>query len=164
VASLHRYENIFKEDRFNLIVDRLEQITKKLPIYLVQHPATKEQLEKLPRIKKRIVSNNQIHLLPRLEYLPFIKLVKNSEFVITDGGGNQEELYHMGKPTLLFRDETERQEGIGSTAIISRLDPELIADFLINYRNYRKDPTGNEVSPSKIIADFLQENNFGQQA
>jgi UDP-N-acetylglucosamine 2-epimerase (non-hydrolysing) len=161
VASLHRYENIFKEDRFNLIVDRLEQISKKFPIYLVQHPATKEQLNKLPQVKKRIIDNKNIHLLPRLEYLPFVKLIKHSEFVITDGGGNQEELYHMGKPTLLFRDETERQEGIGTTAVISRLDPKLVEDFLINYRDYQKTPTANKTSPTKIIVDFIQEHGFG---
>ena len=163
VASLHRYENIFKEDRFSLIVDRLEQITVKFPIYLVQHPATKEQLEKLPSIKNRIVSNKNIHLLPRLEYLPFIKLIKHSEFVITDGGGNQEELYHMGKPTLLFRDETERQEGIGTTAVLSKLDPEIIDSFIHDYQKYERKPTKliEIKSPSVIIAKWLQQRGFG---
>ncbi len=163
VASIHRYENIFKEDRFSTIVDRLDQITEKYPIYLVQHPATKEQLEKLPEIKKRITSNNKIHLLPRLEYLPFIKLIKHSEFVITDGGGNQEELYHMGKPTLIFRDETERQEGLGTTALISKLDPKLIADFMVNYKKYLHAPTIRKVSksPSMMIVNFLEQKGFG---
>ncbi len=157
VATIHRYENIFKEKRFNEIVDRLEQIAKEFPIYFVQHPATKEQLEKLPKIKKRLVSNKRISLLPRLEYLPFIKLIKHSEFMITDGGGNQEELYHMGKPTLLFRDETERQEGIGSTAVISKLDPRVIAEFIRNYPAYRRAPTlvSRKNSPSKIIVDYI---------
>lgn len=53
VASIHRYENIFKIDRFNEIVERLDQVATKFPIYLVQHPATKEQLDKLPSIKKK---------------------------------------------------------------------------------------------------------------
>jgi len=163
VASIHRYENIFKEERFSEIVDRLEQITQKFPIYLVQHPATKEQLEKLPVIKERIINNQKIHLLPRLEYLPFIKLIKNSEFVITDGGGNQEELYHMGKPTLLFRDETERQEGLGVTAVISRLDANIISDFVNNYKKYNHPPTvGRRIkSPSRIIANWMEEKGFG---
>jgi UDP-N-acetylglucosamine 2-epimerase (non-hydrolysing) len=165
VASLHRYENIFKEDRFNIIVDRLEQVAEKFPIYLVQHPATKEQLEKLPNIKKRITNNKRIHLLPRLEYLPFIKLIKHSEFVITDGGGNQEELYHLGKPTLIFRDETERQEGIGSTAVISRLNHKVISSFLKDYQKYRRDTklANDKKSPSKIIVRFLAKDGFGKQ-
>lgn len=163
VASIHRYENIFKEERFKEIVDRLEQVAEKFPIYMVQHPATKEQLDKLPDIKKRITSNKNIHLLPRLEYLPFVKLIKSSEFVITDGGGNQEELYHMGKPTLLFRDETERQEGLGTTAVISKLNPEVINNFVKNYKKYQRPPTKRieSKSPSVIIAKWLQEMGFG---
>ena len=163
VASLHRYENIFKEDRFNLIVDGLEQVALTLPIYMVQHPATKEQLEKLPAIKDRITGNKNIHMLPRLEYLPFIKLIKHSEFVITDGGGNQEELYHMGKPTLLFRNETERQEGLGITALISKLDPKIIGDFIKNYKKFQHEPTAYVAasSPSSIIVSWLQSKGFG---
>jgi UDP-N-acetylglucosamine 2-epimerase (non-hydrolysing) len=163
VASLHRYENIFKEDRFNEIIDRLEQIAEKFTLYMVQHPATKEQLNKLPQIKKRIDNNKNIHLLPRLEYLPFIKLIKHSEFVITDGGGNQEELYHMGKPTLLFRNETERQEGLGTTAIISKLNPEIIAEFMESYKKYQYPPKiNNHKSPSLIITNWMKKKSFGE--
>ncbi|HVX58691.1 MAG TPA: UDP-N-acetylglucosamine 2-epimerase [Candidatus Saccharimonadales bacterium] len=163
VASIHRYENIFKAERFNEIVDRLEDVAKTFPIYLVQHPATFEQLVKLPDIKKRLERNKNIHLLPRLEYLPFVKLIMHSQFVITDGGGNQEELYHMGKPTLLFRNETERQEGLGTTTVISKLDPKLIDDFVKNYKKYEHSRTvrDEKKSPSVIIAEFLEDRGFG---
>lgn len=164
VASIHRYENIFNEERFNTIVDRMQKISNTLPIYMVQHPATFEQLQKLPKIKRRLTSAKNIHLLPRLEYLPFIKLIKNSEFVITDGGGNQEELYHLGKPTLLFRNETERQEGLGTTAVISKLDPKIIDDFAKNYKKHEFPPTKRVASksPSAIIAKFLEGQGFGK--
>jgi UDP-N-acetylglucosamine 2-epimerase (non-hydrolysing) len=156
VVSIHRYENIFKEERFIKIVDLLELVAKKFPIYFVQHPATKEQIEKIPEIKKRITDNKQINLLPRLEYLPFIKLIKNSEFVVTDGGGNQEELYFMGKPTLLFRYTTERPDELGKTAALSKLDPKLVHDFIVNYKNYRQPRVIIPKSPSAIIADELK--------
>lgn len=153
---MHRYENIFKEDRFSEIIDRTEDIAKKFPIYWVQHPATKEQLEKLPHLKDRLVKNENITLLPRLEYLQFIKMVKYSEFVITDGGGNQEELFHLGKPTLIFRNETERQEGLGTTAVVSRLDPVVIGEFMEKYKNYSIEPFSKKAEPSKVIADYLE--------
>lgn len=162
VASIHRYENIFKTERFNEIVDRLNDISSSFPIYLVQHPATFEQLEKLPVIKEKIAKNKNIYLLPRLEYLPFVKLIKHSEFVITDGGGNQEELYHMGKPTLLFRDETERQEGLGTTTIISKLDKDIINGFVKNYKKYEHKPTARKNSPSIVITAWLSKHGFGQ--
>src|SRR5690606_9821901 len=112
--SLHRYENIFKKERFEQIIEELEYIAGRFKLLIVQHPATFLQLDKFG-FRKRLEGNENIRLLPRLEYLPFVKAVKNAEFVITDGGGNQEELYHMGKPTLIFRNETERQEGLGTT-------------------------------------------------
>lgn len=161
VASLHRYENIFKEDRFTEIIDRTQDIAKSFHIYWVQHPATKEQLNKFPELKKQLTNNKNVTLLPRLEYLQFIKLVKESGFVITDGGGNQEELYHMGKPTLLFRNETERKEGLGETAVISKLDEATIKKFMENYKDYKKPAFQKTARPSFMIANYLKEHNYG---
>jgi UDP-N-acetylglucosamine 2-epimerase (non-hydrolysing) len=121
----------------------------------VKHPATKERLNKLDKLKNRLVSNKNITLLPRLEYLQFIKMIKHSEFVVTDGGGNQEELLHLGKPTLIFRNETERQEGLGVTAVISKLDKDIIKDFIKNYKKYSIKPFSKKAYPSVIIADAV---------
>lgn len=162
VASLHRYENIFKEERFTEIIDRTRDIAKRFHVYWVQHPATKEQLNKLPELKKQLTDNSNITLLPRLEYLQFIKLVKGSEFMITDGGGNQEELYHMGKPTLLFRNETERKEGLGETAVISKLEPGLIEKFTKDYKKYQMKSFIKTAFPSRIITTYLKDNNYGK--
>ena len=69
----------------------------------------------------------------------------------------------MGKPTLLFRNETERQEGLGTTAIISRLDPRVISNFVNNYKKYNRSSTfDKKLHPSAVIVDFLQENGFGR--
>lgn len=154
VVSIHRYENIFKPKRFGQIISELEKIAKQFKVLIVQHPATAAQIDKLG-YRRRLDKNKNIELLPRLEYLQFVKAAKHSEFVITDGGGNQEELYHMGKPTLLFRDETERQEGLGSTTVISKMDPSIINDFLRDYRKYKSDENIDSSFPSKIIVDNL---------
>jgi UDP-N-acetylglucosamine 2-epimerase (non-hydrolysing) len=156
VVSLHRYENVFNEARFAEMIDRLEDISKKFKLFMVQHPATKEQLNKLPALKKRLEDNENITLLPRLEYLQFIKMVKYSEFVVTDGGGNQEELFHLGKPTLIFRNETERQEGLGTTAVISKLDKNVIDKFMTNYGSYKIKPFSKTAHPSEMICDHLK--------
>jgi UDP-N-acetylglucosamine 2-epimerase (non-hydrolysing) len=157
VASLHRYENIFNEKRFTEIIDRIEDIAKQFKVYWVQHPATSEQLNKLPTLKERLISNSSITLLPRLEYLQFVKAIKHSEFVVTDGGGNQEELFHLGKPTLIFRNETERQEGLGITAVISMLDEKIIAKFMKDYKKYRVEPFSKNAQPTVVIADRIEQ-------
>lgn len=156
VVSLHRYENIFKADRFTKIVGLLDEVSEKISLKFVLHPATDTQLDKL-NLKQRLMANPKIELLPRLEYLPFIKLIKHSEFVITDGGGNQEELYFMGKPTLLFRYTTERPDELGKTAVLSKLKHDRVRRFVKEYKKYRQPRVRIPRSPSVMIVDRLVE-------
>ena len=53
-----------------------------------------------------------ITLLPPLEYLSLVYLIKNASMVLTDSGGIQEEATGLGKPTFVLRQVTERPEGI----------------------------------------------------
>jgi len=43
-----------------------------------------------------------------LDYLDFLKLMKEARFVMTDSGGIQEETTILGVPCLTLRNETER--------------------------------------------------------
>jgi UDP-N-acetylglucosamine 2-epimerase (non-hydrolysing) len=61
----------------------------------------------------------RIRLLDPQEYVPFIYLLSICHLVLTDSGGVQEEAPAFGKPVLVMRDTTERQEGIDSgTALL----------------------------------------------
>jgi UDP-N-acetylglucosamine 2-epimerase (non-hydrolysing) len=53
-----------------------------------------------------------ITLLPPLDYLPLVYLMKNSHLVLTDSGGIQEEAPGLGVPVLVLREVTERPEGV----------------------------------------------------
>lgn len=53
-----------------------------------------------------------ITLLPPLDYLPLVHLLKRSEIVLTDSGGLQEEAPGLGRPVLVMREVTERPEGV----------------------------------------------------
>jgi UDP-N-acetylglucosamine 2-epimerase (non-hydrolysing) len=53
-----------------------------------------------------------IHLLPPLDYLPMVHLMKRATLVLTDSGGLQEEAPGLGVPVLVMRQVTERPEGI----------------------------------------------------
>jgi UDP-N-acetylglucosamine 2-epimerase (non-hydrolysing) len=61
-----------------------------------------------------------IHLIPPLDYLPFVSLMQKSEIILTDSGGVQEEAPSLGKPVLVLRDTTERPEAVlaGSVKVI----------------------------------------------
>ena len=53
-----------------------------------------------------------VHLIPPLDYEPFVYLLKYADLVLTDSGGIQEEAPSLGKPVLVMRDVTERPEAV----------------------------------------------------
>ncbi len=53
-----------------------------------------------------------IVLLPPMDYLPMVHLLKRARLVLTDSGGLQEEAPSLGVPVLVMREKTERPEGI----------------------------------------------------
>jgi UDP-N-acetylglucosamine 2-epimerase (non-hydrolysing) len=53
-----------------------------------------------------------ITLLPPLDYLPMVHIIKRSAIVLTDSGGIQEESPAFGVPVLVLREVTERPEGV----------------------------------------------------
>lgn len=59
----------------------------------------------------------KIHLIPPLDYVPFVYLMMRAHLIVTDSGGIQEEAASIGKPTLVMRDTTERPEAIESGSV-----------------------------------------------
>lgn len=57
-------------------------------------------------------TQDRVHLIEPLDYLPFVHLLKKSHIVLTDSGGIQEEAPSLGKPVLVMRKVTERPEAI----------------------------------------------------
>jgi UDP-N-acetylglucosamine 2-epimerase (non-hydrolysing) len=56
----------------------------------------------------------RIHLLPPLDYLSFIWLMRHCALILTDSGGVQEESPSLGKRVLVMREVTERPEAVES--------------------------------------------------
>jgi UDP-N-acetylglucosamine 2-epimerase (non-hydrolysing) len=99
-----------------------------------------------------LANNPNVTLIPRQGYDDFIKFVKSSEFVVSDGCGNQQELYYLGKPYLIMRTSVERDsEGIGWNAKPFGGDYSSLIRFYDEYPSYRKEPIRPEVMPSDII-------------
>lgn len=158
VCSIHRFENIFNKKQLENIVGLIEQVAQSHRLVFVLHPATAKKLTGFGLLK-RLEANVNINLQPRMSYVKFIRLIKNSAFVITDGGSNQEELSYMGIPTCLMRRKTERQEGLESTVTICNYDPNVMKNF-INTLSTKTDAEDSissvDISPSKMIIDYLE--------
>ena len=101
-------ENIFRALQILATRSDIEIV---YPVHLnpnVQEPAWR-MLQAVPHIT----------LLPPLDYLPMVHLMKRAAIVLTDSGGIQEEAPSFGIPTLVLRDVTERPEGV--EAVVLRL-------------------------------------------
>ena len=154
IVSLHRFETIFKKEKLKVVVTEIKKIADKIKLFFILHPPTRVSLKK-NGYYENLKENPRCVLLPRQGFFEFNNLLKKAEFLITDGGSNQEECFYLGTPCLLFRSETERSEGIGENVIVSNFDPTIIESFVLNYNSYRRQPISAVFSPSRFIVDQL---------
>lgn len=154
LVSLHRYENIFKKERFYQIIDHLERISLKYPLIFILHPPTEKQLRGFD-LMGRIEGNDNIAMRTRYHHSDFLCLLEQAEFVVTDGGSLQEESAYLGIPCLLLRKATERKEGLGENAVLSCYEKNIIDNFCDNYRQYRRQPLVAKYSPSDIVIESI---------
>jgi UDP-N-acetylglucosamine 2-epimerase (non-hydrolysing) len=108
LVTAHRRENFGKpmED----ICHALGELAKRGDVEIVYpvhlNPNVREPVSRLLKDQERIT------LLPPLDYLPLVHLMKHATLILTDSGGIQEEAPAFGIPTLVLRDVTERPEGV----------------------------------------------------
>jgi UDP-N-acetylglucosamine 2-epimerase (non-hydrolysing) len=152
----HRQENLSKRDLLESLVGAiLEQSQQKICIFIL-HEITKIALEKFDLLKK-IQDQNNIILVDRLPYFELMHIMQKADFIITDGGSNQEESYYLGLPALILRNYSERKEGLGQNAILYKGDNDLIREFCSTYKKYKTQKVVDRKTenPSKIIVDYL---------
>lgn len=109
LLTAHRRENIgegltgiFKA--INKLTQQNPEAEVVFPVHL--NPAVRKSAQKY------LESNKKVHLIEPLGYQEFANLMSRSYFIMTDSGGIQEEAPGLGKPVLVLRDTTERQEAI----------------------------------------------------
>ena len=152
----HRRENFGKG--FQNICNALLEIANEdieiiYPVHL--NPNVQEPVNNILHQKKNI------HLIKPLSYDKMIYLLNKAYMVLTDSGGIQEEAPSLGKPVLVMRDVTERQEGIeAGTAKLVGADKDNIIDNTLMLLNdlsmYRKmsvvnNPYGNGKASKNIL-------------
>lgn len=78
-------------------------------------------------VERKLTGVPGIRLIEPLDYVPFVDLMRRADILLTDSGGVQEEGPSLGKPVLVMRDKTERQEAVESgTARLVGTDPDKI--------------------------------------
>ncbi len=154
IVSIHRFENIFTARFTKTIIPFLKDIARNHHLVITLHPATRERLFALG-LYDQLSSNKNITVHERFNFVDWINVCSKANFVITDGGSNQEELSYLGVPTLLFRHETERREGLGENVVMSGFDKKVIDSFINHLEQYRKAPSLSDAEPSEKIIQVI---------
>lgn len=156
VCSFHRFETLARPSQLRRALRLVFLAARQYRIICILHPATQVRLQQLgwwTWLQK--VPN--IMWQPRLTYFDFLQLIQGAQFVLTDGGSNQEECAYLGKPCLLLRKFTERPEGLGENVVLSDFSLHKTAEFLQDWPNLSRSPWHLSPSPSVIIARWFQE-------
>ena len=112
-----------------------------------------------------LLSNfENVHLIPPLDYEPFVSLLKSCYLVLTDSGGIQEEAPSLGKPVLVMRDVTERPEaveagtvklvGANKVVIVSCIDELLTDADCYEVMSQAHNPYGDGQACSRIVENI----------
>lgn len=101
---------------FERICSALAQVARLYPDIDIVYPVhlNPDVREPVSRILTGIAN---VHLIEPLDYLPFICLMDRAYLILTDSGGIQEEAPSLGKPVLVMRETTERQEAVDAGVV-----------------------------------------------
>ena len=156
VLVVHRQEHVIfgKEKTKRIVRFVLNSVTRRLHCIFLVHDLSETFIYSLGKVIPQHIAS-YVTRIERLPYLDFMHLLKNADFIVTDGGSNQEEMYYMGKPCLLLRNKTERTEGLGRNVVLSKNRKNTITNFLQNYKDYTYPAIKIDTPPSKIIVDYL---------
>lgn len=108
-------------------------------------------------------------LVPPLDYLSLVNLMKRSTLILTDSGGIQEEAPSLGIPVLVLRKVTERPEGVeaGAVRVVGVEPPSIVEQTLrllsdpAEYQAMAQavNPYGDGHAAERIVGRILKEMN-----
>jgi UDP-N-acetylglucosamine 2-epimerase (non-hydrolysing) len=101
---------------FERICAALAEIAHARPEIDVVYPVHLNPLVQEP-VTRLLTGIPNIYLIEPLDYVPFVLLMDKAHLILTDSGGVQEEAPSLGKPVLVMRDTTERQEAVDAGVV-----------------------------------------------
>ena len=125
LVTVHRAENVDREDRLRGIVAALESLGERYgyPVVLPVHPRTRSKFEEFGIVP----DDAALRLIEPLGFIDFVRLEQAAACLLSDSGTVQEEACLLGIPNVTLRDVTERPETLecGSN-ILAGADPDAI--------------------------------------
>jgi len=159
VVTAHRRESFGEGMR--QIGRALQRIARAHPDVRLVYPLHPNPNVQAP-MRELLAAEPRVHLIPPLDYLPFIHLMSKAYLIISDSGGVQEEAPSLGIPALVLRETTERPEAIAEGCVrlvgveeepIVRAADELLANPEAHARMARAvNPYGDGKAAERIVS------------
>ncbi len=166
LVTAHRRESF--GGPFEAICEGLKQLAQKYKdevvlVYPVHRNPNVRQV-----VNSKLAGIDNVLLTDPLDYMPMVHVMKRCYLVLTDSGGLQEEAPSLGKPVLVMREVTERQEGVaaGTVKIIGTrsqtivdeasklIDDKMAYETMANQVNPYGDGTASQQIVARIIAEY----------
>jgi UDP-N-acetylglucosamine 2-epimerase (non-hydrolysing) len=120
--TLHRPSNVDNKHNLEKIANILTEASKHAKLIFPAHPRTIKNIEAFG-LKKLFDSIKNLQIIQPIGYFEFMSFVIDSNFVLTDSGGIQEETTWLGIPCITLRENTERPITVThGTNVITGLD------------------------------------------
>lgn len=153
IVTMHRVENLHRASRRAGFVDLVVRLGADMPVRFVIHEPTREALSDADFEK---IGGAGVEVVDLMSHVEFVRSLAEAPLVVTDGGSIQEECALLGVPTLLWRDRTERPDGLGANVVLAHYDAATVTDFLSDPGAYRHNPATPAANPSEQILSELQ--------
>lgn len=127
LVTAHRRESFGAP--FAELCEALRDLVERNPDVALVYPVHLNPNVQTP-VRRILAGHDRVHLLPPLDYLAFVALLRRCYLVITDSGGVQEEAPALGKPALVMRETTERPEGVeaGTARLVGTSRTQIVAE------------------------------------
>ncbi|MBM3747555.1 MAG: UDP-N-acetylglucosamine 2-epimerase (non-hydrolyzing) [Acidobacteria bacterium] len=107
-VTAHRRESF--GEGFERICEALARLAARPDVQIVYPVHPNPNVEE--PVRRRLGGLPGVTLVPPLDYVPFVDVMRRAYLLITDSGGVQEEGPSLGKPILVMRERTERPEAV----------------------------------------------------
>ena len=160
----HRRENFGQG--FVDLCNAIKQLAEQHPSWQLIYPVHLNPNVQKP-VNEILTGLPNVHLIEPQQYLPFVWLMNQSDLILTDSGGIQEEGPSLGKPVLVMRDVTERPEavaagtvklvGTNTANIVNGVEQVLLDEAVYKTMSTASNPYGDGKATQRII-EILNKN------
>jgi UDP-N-acetylglucosamine 2-epimerase (non-hydrolysing) len=122
VATVHRPSNVDDADALQSVLGFLGEASAKCPVVLPVHHRLRASMD---RFNLTEILPKTVLLVEPQPYVPFLRLMRGAQFLLTDSGGIQEEAVLLRKRCFTLRRNTERPAtiAVGSNILIDPAVP-----------------------------------------